>query len=88
MSKRYDVVQAHKRGDKTFWNKIGTLWEGDDGKMSISFDALPVPQLNRDGNAIEVRAMVFEPKPRDGQGDGGRSRDPAPSADDNGDIPF
>jgi hypothetical protein len=85
MSKRYDICQAQERGEKTYWNKIGTLWQNDDGKMSISFDALPIASLNREGK-IETRAMCFEPKARDS---GGGSREPsngAPVGSD--DIPF
>ena len=84
MSTRYDVVQAQERGGKTYWNKFATLWKGDDGKMSITFDSLPIASLNKDGK-IETRAMVFEAKARDGGGGRG-STDQAPP--DDSEIPF
>jgi hypothetical protein len=81
MSTRYDLCQAQERGGKTYWHKIGTLWKSDDGKMSVSFDSLPIASLNRDGK-IETRAMVFEAKARDGGGGNSRSNEP-PQDDDN-----
>ena len=84
-SKRYDVCQARERGGKTYWNKIGSMWEGADGNKSITFDALPVAGKNRNGE-IETRAMIFEPKPRDGSGAPPPSPLPPRAADD--DIPF
>lgn len=84
MSKRYDICQGRESNGKTYWNKIGTMWENDDGKRSISFDALPVASLNPQSGAVETRAVVFEAKPRDGGG--GRRTQFAKDDDDN--IPF
>lgn len=84
MSTRYDVCQARESNGKTYWNKFATLWKSDEGKMSISFDSLPIASLNKDGK-IETRAMVFEAKVKDDRG--GSNNDNHPPKDDT-DFPF
>lgn len=46
MSKRYDVVAPRKvvvRGEeKTYWNKIGSVFVGDDGKQQLRLESVPV----------------------------------------------
>lgn len=60
--KRWDVVQGHDgRNGKTFWQKLGSLFEGDDGKMWMEFTALPL--ADKEGR---VRMQCFEPR-QDGQ---------------------
>ena len=60
-SKRYDICTPRKGSDgKTYWNRIGTAWEGDKG-IQLVFDALPLPDA--EGRCV---ANLFEPKPRDG----------------------
>jgi hypothetical protein len=59
---RYDLISPRERKDgKTFWVKIGSGFARDAGGFSLVFDALPLP--DKDG---AVRAMMTEPKPRDG----------------------
>lgn len=62
MAKPYDLStpRAGKDG-KTYWTKIGTMWPMERGGFSITFDALPIPTVNKDGK-VEVRAVAFEPK--------------------------
>jgi hypothetical protein len=95
MSKRYDICQPQRRGEKTFWNRFAVMWESDDGKRSIVFESLPLPQKNDRTGEIEVRAMVFEAKPRDGAprqsaptGGGGYSDADYGARDSDDDIPF
>lgn len=54
---RYDLMQGHKGRDKTFWNKVGSLFKGDDGKMWIELQALPISDSEG-----RVRMQVFEPR--------------------------
>lgn len=43
-----------------FWQKLGTAFVGDDGKVSaIELNATPIPQLQEDGN-LKVRLNLFE----------------------------
>lgn len=80
MSKRFDICQGRDSNGKTYWNKIGTLWQNDDGKMSISFDALPLAGTNPKTGQVETRAVVFEAKPRQ------QEQQQEPAGDDG--IPF
>ena len=62
MAKRLEVVAPKKVTDrdgneKTYWNKIGTVWVDGD-KMRLNLDAIPV---SWDGFAI-----ISEPKEKDG----------------------
>lgn len=45
---------------KSFFRKIGSAWPTANG-WSITLDALPLPQLNRDGK-IETRILLMPPK--------------------------
>lgn len=61
MSKRFDIATPRKtRDDKTFWVKIGTAWQNDNGGIQLVFDALPIP--DSEGRCV---ANLFEPKARD-----------------------
>ena len=85
MTQRYDVMVGRSYttrdgAQKTSWTRIGTMFPRDQGGFSISFDALPVPQM-RDGK-IECRAVCFEPREKE-EGQRGGS---APPLDDS--IPF
>lgn len=40
--------------EKTFWNKVGVMFIGDDGKKSIKLAMFP-----------ELKLYCFPPKPRD-----------------------
>jgi hypothetical protein len=59
--KRYDVMSPRERKDgKTYWQRVGTAFEGDKG-IGIEFDALPLP--DKEGR---VSVRLFEPRERDG----------------------
>jgi hypothetical protein len=63
MAKRLEIKQPRAGGNgKTFWHKIGTAWVGDNGKISLVFDSLPLPALTDKGE-LETRAMLMEPLP-------------------------
>ncbi len=60
---RLDIVQARTgRDGKTFYTKIGVAWPLDKGGYRLSFEALPIASMNRDGNAVETTALLFPPK--------------------------
>jgi hypothetical protein len=76
---------------KTQWTRIGTAFPARQGEgYTITFDALPLPSLNRDGK-LECRVMLRPPLPKDGdraaparsRGGGGGFSD-----DLNDDVPF
>ena len=63
MTTRYDLCTASKNGDKTYWNKIGSMFPARNGDgFTIKLDALPLP--NEKG---EVWVSAFVPKERDDQ---------------------
>lgn len=58
MSKRLDICTPRKgRDDKTFWTRIGTAWQNDNGGIQLVFDALPIP--DSEGRVV---ANLFEPR--------------------------
>jgi hypothetical protein len=83
MANRYDIVSPREGSNgKTYYTKIGTMWPAKNGGFSLTFDALPIPGLNRDGK-LEVRVLAFEPR------DDARPAQRAPAHDDlNDDVPF
>ena len=84
MAKRYDLVTPRESNGKTFYTKVGVMWPMDRGGFSLTFEALPIPSINRDGK-LEVRVLAFEPRDDDRPARGGV----APSRDDlNDDVPF
>lgn len=62
MAERMDIICPRTVGDKTYFTKIGVAFSNDKGGWSLSFEALPIPQL-RDGK-LEVRALMMKPKPK------------------------
>jgi hypothetical protein len=66
MTARYDLMVARESNGKTFWTRIGVMFpmNGKDG-FSISLEALPIPQIGKDGK-IECRLCAFPPKEQDG----------------------
>ena len=64
--------------EKTAWTRVGVLIEKD-GRQYVKLEAYPLP--NADG---EVFLSVFEPRPREQQG----QQRSAPRDDLDGDIPF
>lgn len=60
----YSINVPQERDGKTYWTRIGTMFEMEGGKgFSLIFSALPIPQL-KDGK-IEVRAVAFPPRDDD-----------------------
>lgn len=85
--KIFDLCTPEERNEKTFWSKIGTLFQGDDGKMWLKLSMFP-----------GLKVQVFEQRPRDGQApsDGqrygksghGNSAKHTAGDDDGGSFPF
>jgi hypothetical protein len=76
---RLDAMVAREWTDrdgntKTSWTKIGVAFPAKSGNgYSITFEALPIASLNRDGK-LECRVLLREPlPPRD---DGGAAHEP------------
>jgi hypothetical protein len=66
MTTRYDILTTREGNNgKKYYTKVGTMFPLDKGGFALTFDALPIPSL-RDGK-LEVRAVAWEPKPKDGQ---------------------
>lgn len=89
MAERMDIICPRTVGDKTYFTKIGVAFSNDKGGWSLSFEALPIPQL-RDGK-LEVRALMMKPKSRDDAPAGKGKAPPADFSDVFGDddkIPF
>jgi hypothetical protein len=60
MNKRYDICTPRKgRDDKTYWTRIGTAWQNDNGGIQLVFEALPIP--DSEGRVV---ANLFEPRER------------------------
>jgi hypothetical protein len=62
MAERYDLKTPRKGKDgKTWWTKIGVAFpmKERDG-FNLTFEALPVPQLN-DRGELEVRVTMWPP---------------------------
>lgn len=83
MSNRKDIMVPRKSGDKTYWTRIGVAWINDKGDISLDFEALPIPSIDEKTGQLRTRAMLFDPKPKEG---GGRSSDKGNMHDD--DVPF
>jgi len=80
-------------GERKHYQKVGTVFESEDGRLSLKLDTLPV------GPQWSGYLSFFEPRPRDARsvpGHGGRSADqngapPPPDVraeDVDDDIPF
>lgn len=73
MATRYDLLTAREVGDKTYWTRVGVAFENRDGNgFSLSFEAMPIPSLDRDGK-LQVRVLMKVP--RDREDDRGESRE-------------
>lgn len=61
---RLDIMQPRNGNDgKTYWTKLGSAWPAKTGPgYSLSFDALPMPSLNDQGQ-LECRVLLREPLP-------------------------
>ena len=74
---------------KTYWHKVGTAFVGDDGKIGLKFDSLPLP--NDKG---EVSAQIFDRQSKDdrparpAKGIAERKAGGGNAADLNDEIPF
>lgn len=82
MSNRKDIcVPRTKRDGGTYWVKIGTAWENDNGKTQLVFDALPIP--DSEGRVV---ANLFEPREPQGQ-QRQPTRQPAHASNYDDDVP-
>ena len=65
MSQRFDLLQPREGSDgKTYWSNLGSMWQNDQGKFSLTFNALPIPAINKKSGAIEVRVIGKVPEPK------------------------
>lgn len=80
--KRFDIITGRKSGDRTYWTKIGSAFERDNGGFSLVFDALPI------GDADGCRALMVEPKAKDEPRRDPARQAPARDLDDDSSIPF
>lgn len=55
-----DICTPRKGRDKTYWHKIGTAFVGDDGKIGLQFDSLPL--IDADG---KCSAQIFDRRDKD-----------------------
>lgn len=83
---RFDVMIPDKRGEQTYWRKIGSVLEKDGGKLSMKLDMIPL-------GAWDGWAQLFVPKPKDGAAPVRHAPAPAPApkqaeAFEDDDIPF
>lgn len=75
MSKRLDICAPRKKKDGgTYWVKIGTAWEGDNG-IQLVFDALPLPDAEGRcaANLFEPRENNNAPRASSGRGEARQS---------------
>ena len=77
---RLDAMTPRKRGDKTYWIRVGSAWPNKKGPgYQIVLDALPLPDA--EGRCV---INLFEPRQRDE-----RPSQEAPVRDDRDqEIPF
>lgn len=85
MADRMELLTPRTVGDKTYFTKIGVAFPTKTGGWSLSFEALPLPQI-REGK-LETRVLMMAPK------DNAPARGKAPPADfsdlnNSDDIPF
>lgn len=56
-----DICTPRKAKDgKTFWHRIGTAFVGDDGKIGLTFDSLPIPDAEG-----KCSAQIFDRRDKD-----------------------
>lgn len=94
MTKRWDAMSAKEVNGKTYWSRLGVMFENRSGNgFTLNLDAIPVPT---DG---AYRISLFEPKENNNQQASGgssssggfnrpgtnRTQQPEPTDDD---IPF
>lgn len=62
MTERLDIVapRAGKDG-RTYFTRIGVAFATKNGGWSLSFEALPLPTMNDQGQ-IETRALLMPPR--------------------------
>ena len=91
---RLDIMVARDWQDrdgntKTNWTKIGVAFPAKQGSgYRLTFEALPLPALNRDGK-LECVVLLREPlPPRDAGNGGGRAPDNFARQDLDDDVPF
>jgi hypothetical protein len=85
MAKRWDACTPRPgKDDKTYWHKVGSLFESDKGSMWLNLDSLPLP--DKDGRLV---VQMFEPKAKGDAPARGAKPQPSISEDMGGEeIPF
>jgi len=80
MPDRYDAMVARKRGDKTYWCRIGAAFPNKNGPgFTVLLDALPIPDA--DGRCA---VSLFPPREKDNK----PTDHQAPLNNDPNDSPF
>ena len=59
-----EVFTITERGDKKYWNRIGTAFVNSDGSLNVILDALP----------MNGKLNIRDPKPRDDDSRSGHDR--------------
>lgn len=79
-----DIVSAREipGSDKKAWSKHGIVLIGEDGRMSIKLESLPV------GNEFNGWLSVFEQKPREDRQPAQQQEGRQPAPQDQGNVPF
>lgn len=87
MAKRFDVAAPRPKKDGgTFWARVGTAWQNDNGSIQVIFDALPLP--DSEGRCV---VNLFEPRDdraRSAGNDRADARQRADAFDEDASIPF
>ena len=61
MTDRFDLMSPRRKGDKTYWTRVGSMFPAKTGDgWAIKLDALPLPDEKG-----EVWVRAFPPKERD-----------------------
>jgi len=93
MKVKYEIVapngKYNKDGqEKTRWQNVGVLLEGDDGRMAIALDKTfnPAGAATRNPDDSRVFLSCFEPRAKGGAG--GATKPATQAEPFNDDIPF
>ena len=77
MTTRFDVTSPRKRGEKTYWARIGSAWPAKDGNgFNVELDALPLTDAEGRCSFIIREAKDL----REASGTGGRAAAPSRAA--------
>lgn len=91
MSKtRYDLcVPRPAANNKTWWQKVGAAWVGDDGKVSIKLDCLPVGNIkSTSGDEVPFDGWIKAFEAKDGGSKEAAKSAASQKALDDDEIPY